>query len=82
MGNENGLAAALKSLNDVLMRNRVRQQVRSSERHEKKGVKRRRLQSERWRKQFANEVRHFILFFSVLLLSGNDCRCGRRYNWS
>jgi small subunit ribosomal protein MRP21 len=80
MGNEGGLASALKSLNDILARNRVKQQVRSSERHEKKGVKRRRLQSERWRKQFANEVRHFIRVFSLWLLNGVNCRCGRRYS--
>ncbi|KAF8163280.1 hypothetical protein B0H34DRAFT_316529 [Crassisporium funariophilum] len=51
------LGMAFKNLDGILMRNKVRQQLRLTERHEKKGVKRRRLQSERWRRQFANEVR-------------------------
>jgi len=53
---EEGLGTALKKLDGILGRNRVRQELRLTERHEKKGVKRRRLLSERWRKQFANEV--------------------------
>ncbi|KAG6890717.1 hypothetical protein C0995_005090 [Termitomyces sp. Mi166 len=44
-------------LQSILQRNRVQAQLRLTERHEKKGVKRRRLSSERWRKQFAHEVR-------------------------
>ncbi|KAL0567427.1 hypothetical protein V5O48_014565 [Marasmius crinis-equi] len=44
-------------LNAILGRNKVHQQLRMSERHEKKGVKRRRLESERWRRLFAHEVR-------------------------
>ncbi|KAF8959063.1 hypothetical protein BDZ97DRAFT_1616033, partial [Flammula alnicola] len=55
--NTGNLAVAFKTLGEILTRNKVRQQIRMSERHEKKGAKRRRLQSERWRKQFSNEVR-------------------------
>lgn len=55
------LAATFKHLDQILQRNKVRQQLRLTERHEKKGYKRRRLSSERWRKQFANEVRSNIL---------------------
>ncbi|KAF9480142.1 hypothetical protein BDN70DRAFT_805798 [Pholiota conissans] len=55
--NTGNLAIAFRSLNEILVRNKVRQTVRMTERHEKKGTKRRRLQSERWRKQFSNEVR-------------------------
>ncbi|KIM49142.1 hypothetical protein M413DRAFT_44219, partial [Hebeloma cylindrosporum] len=51
------LGATFKHLDQILQRNKVRHQLRLTERHEKKGYKRRRLSSERWRKQFANEVR-------------------------
>lgn len=50
------LAMAYKSLDIILSRNKVRQTLRMEERHEKKGVKRRRLSSQRWRKRFADEV--------------------------
>ncbi|KAF9264703.1 hypothetical protein L218DRAFT_841622, partial [Marasmius fiardii PR-910] len=48
---------AFRRLNTVLSRNKVVKQLRMTERHEKKGVKRRRLESERWRRLFAHEVR-------------------------
>ncbi|KAG6897800.1 hypothetical protein C0992_010876 [Termitomyces sp. T32_za158] len=48
---------AYSRLQTILYRNRVQIQLRQTERHEKKGVKRRRLCSERWRKRFAHEVR-------------------------
>ncbi|KAF9451050.1 hypothetical protein P691DRAFT_757636 [Macrolepiota fuliginosa MF-IS2] len=48
---------SLRALDGVLSRNKVKLQLRMTERHEKKGAKRRRLASERWRNQFANEVR-------------------------
>ncbi|XP_006458148.1 hypothetical protein AGABI2DRAFT_64440 [Agaricus bisporus var. bisporus H97] len=51
------LGESLRQLDSVLSRNKVKLQLRMTERHEKKGYKRRRLESERWRKQFANEVR-------------------------
>ncbi|KAJ8078753.1 hypothetical protein PM082_013036 [Marasmius tenuissimus] len=51
------VATAFQRLASTLSRNKVTQQLRMSERHEKKGVKRRRLQSERWRRLFAHEVR-------------------------
>lgn len=51
------LGDSLKALDGILARNKVKYELRSAERHEKKGVKRRRLASERWRNQFANEVR-------------------------
>ncbi|KAG6832396.1 hypothetical protein H0H92_002664 [Tricholoma furcatifolium] len=49
-------ADAYARLQGILQRNRVQAELRRTERHEKKGVKRRRLSSERWRKQFAHEV--------------------------
>ncbi|KAH7916063.1 hypothetical protein BJ138DRAFT_1109197 [Hygrophoropsis aurantiaca] len=48
---------AFARLKSRLRRNKVTYALKMQERHEKKGVKRRRLSSERWRKQFANEVR-------------------------
>ncbi|KXN82094.1 hypothetical protein AN958_03252 [Leucoagaricus sp. SymC.cos] len=51
------LGDSLKILDGILSRNKVKVQLRLTERHEKKGCKRRRLASERWRNQFANEVR-------------------------
>jgi small subunit ribosomal protein MRP21 len=54
------LADSLKQLDGILARNKVKLQLRMTERHEKKGYKRRRLASERWRNQFANEVRSSV----------------------
>ncbi|KAF5381002.1 hypothetical protein D9615_003931 [Tricholomella constricta] len=51
------VADAYARLHSILQRNKVRAQLRRAERHEKKGEKRRRLESERWRRQFAHEVR-------------------------
>ncbi|KAJ3786624.1 hypothetical protein GGU10DRAFT_310658 [Lentinula aff. detonsa] len=51
------LADAFKRVDMILARNKVRKQLKLAERHEKKGPKRRRLESERWRRLFAHEVR-------------------------
>ncbi|KAJ3867210.1 hypothetical protein EV359DRAFT_78776 [Lentinula novae-zelandiae] len=51
------LADAFRRLDMILARNKVRKQLKLAERHEKKGPKRRRLESERWRRLFAHEVR-------------------------
>ncbi|KAF9052613.1 hypothetical protein BJ165DRAFT_779584 [Panaeolus papilionaceus] len=51
------VADAYRKLESILQRNRVRPELKMMQRHEKKGVKRRRLSSQRWREQFANEVR-------------------------
>ncbi|PPQ79113.1 hypothetical protein CVT24_012788 [Panaeolus cyanescens] len=50
------VADAYRKLETILQRNRVRPELKMTQRHEKKGVKRRRLSSQRWREQFANEV--------------------------
>lgn len=50
------VAEAFKKLEQCLSRNRVKPELRLAERHEKKGAKRRRLESERWRIRFADEV--------------------------
>jgi ribosomal protein S21 len=50
------VAEALNTLQYTLQRNRVAMELRLTARHEKKGYKRRRLSSERWRRRFAHEV--------------------------
>jgi small subunit ribosomal protein MRP21 len=51
------VAVAYRRLQAVLRRNNVMFELRRNERHERKGDKRRRLSSQRWRKRFAHEVR-------------------------
>jgi ribosomal protein S21 len=55
------VADALNKLQYTLQRNRVMSELRLGARHEKKGYKRRRLSSERWRRRFAHEVRASFL---------------------
>jgi ribosomal protein S21 len=50
------VADALNKLQYTLQRNRVISELKSAARHEKKGYKRRRLSSKRWRRRFAHEV--------------------------
>ena len=50
------VADALNELQYTLRRNKVVTELRLTARHEKKGYKRRRLSSERWRRRFAHEV--------------------------
>ncbi|KAG6850231.1 hypothetical protein H0H93_016078 [Arthromyces matolae] len=61
------VAKSYDQLQTILQRNKVQAQLRRTERHEKKGVKRRRLSSERWRRRFAHEC------------VGN--RCAKKYSW-
>jgi hypothetical protein len=70
---------AYKRLDIRLARNKVRYELKRTERHEKKGAKRRRLTSERWRMRFADEVRYAFLStraknerFSCLTLAGSE----------
>ncbi|KAF8486491.1 hypothetical protein JB92DRAFT_1534416 [Gautieria morchelliformis] len=50
-----GVGQAYYKLQGILRANNVRTELRLAERHEKKGTKRRRLRSERWRRKFADE---------------------------
>lgn len=59
------VAEALNQLQYTLQRNRVVTELRLTARHEKKGYKRRRLSSERWRKRFAHEVWASFLWCDV-----------------
>ncbi|KAF5365750.1 hypothetical protein D9758_003302 [Tetrapyrgos nigripes] len=54
---DGNVSLALRKLDTILTKNKVRRDVWTQRRHEKKGVKRRRLESERWRRLFAHEVR-------------------------
>jgi len=54
------LTGAIKSLTNRLKANKVLQTWKYQMRHEKKGVKRRRLESQRWRRRFADEVCPFF----------------------
>ncbi|KZV86560.1 hypothetical protein EXIGLDRAFT_572344, partial [Exidia glandulosa HHB12029] len=51
------IALAYGSLRAILKRNNVESELRRAARHEKKGYKRRRLRSERWRRLFADQAR-------------------------
>ncbi|TFK54907.1 hypothetical protein OE88DRAFT_1642206 [Heliocybe sulcata] len=62
---------AYKYLESRLNRNRVKAEVRYQERHEKKGIKRNRLKSERWRRRFAHEVRKKIQLVNAIRRTGS-----------
>ena len=59
------VAEALNALQNTLWKNRVVTELRLTARHEKKGYKRRRLSSERWRRRFAHEVWASFLWCDV-----------------
>jgi len=54
---DTSVANASAALAFRIRRNKVRQDYTANMRHEKKGVKRRRLESQRWRRRFADHVR-------------------------
>lgn len=77
------VADAIRQLDSILNKNKVRQTLRLAQRHEKRGEKRRRLESERWRKQFANEVRFLMLYSSPQAEMTDSCsRSVRKYSSS
>ena len=59
------VAEALNKLQYTLRRNKVSRELGLAARHEKKGYKRRRLSSERWRRRFAHEVIASSLLYDV-----------------
>lgn len=61
---EKEIGGAFSKLQAILRTNNVIAELRRTERHEKKGVKRRRLRSERWRRRFAHEARSVQMFSS------------------
>ena len=52
----NDIGEAARKLDRILVENNVWKELRLTQRHEKKGAKRRRLSSERWRARFKEEV--------------------------
>jgi len=67
-----------------IRRNKVRQDYMANMRHEKKGVKRRRLESERWRRRFADHVRSVSQQVVVQCLTSPipEHRSGKRFSSS
>ncbi|KAJ6630777.1 hypothetical protein B0H10DRAFT_1938928 [Mycena sp. CBHHK59/15] len=63
-------AEGSRDLDRILARNRVRYTLRATERHEKKGVKRRRISSEQWRKHFAHQVRKNVQLVNKIRRKG------------
>ncbi|EIM89983.1 uncharacterized protein STEHIDRAFT_153820 [Stereum hirsutum FP-91666 SS1] len=67
---ESEFNVALTKLKNIVSRNRVRREAQDQRRHEKKGYKRRRLASVRWRKRFAYEVRKKIQLVNAIRARG------------
>jgi len=67
---DGNVADALNKLQYTLRRNRVSSELRLGARHEKKGYKRRRLSSERWRRRFAHEVRKKVQLVNKIRARG------------
>ncbi|PIL23902.1 hypothetical protein GSI_13653 [Ganoderma sinense ZZ0214-1] len=64
------IATALRQLKSILTINNVRSQNVRDERHEKKGEKRNRLKSLRWRRRFAHEVRKRVQLVNEIRARG------------
>ncbi|KAI0831204.1 hypothetical protein BC628DRAFT_1415741 [Trametes gibbosa] len=67
---KNEVAFALTKLKGILTINAVRQTAVRDERHEKKGEKRNRLKSQRWRRRFAHEVRKKVQLVNEIRARG------------
>ncbi|KAH9951322.1 hypothetical protein B0H21DRAFT_818376 [Amylocystis lapponica] len=67
----NDAAGAFGKLRRILSQNSVMQELRMAERHEKKGDKRRRLKSQRWRRRFAHEVRKKVQLVNEIRARGS-----------
>ncbi|KAI0054045.1 hypothetical protein FA95DRAFT_1551843 [Auriscalpium vulgare] len=64
------IAHALDVLQGTLAKNNVFAELKRAARHEKKGYKRRRLSSERWRRRFAEEVRKKVQLVNEIRARG------------
>ncbi|KAI1795970.1 hypothetical protein LXA43DRAFT_1090593 [Ganoderma leucocontextum] len=64
------VGTALRHLKTILTANNVRSQNVRDERHEKKGEKRNRLKSLRWRRRFAHEVRKRVQLVNEIRARG------------
>ncbi|KZT11395.1 uncharacterized protein LAESUDRAFT_692200 [Laetiporus sulphureus 93-53] len=65
------VGAAFTALRRIMSANAVARELRLVQRHEKKGVKRRRLKSERWRRRFAHEVRKKVKLVNEIRARGS-----------
>ncbi|KAK7054920.1 hypothetical protein VNI00_003383 [Paramarasmius palmivorus] len=67
---DGNITDAFQRLDRILNRNAVRGTWRADERHERKGEKRRRLKSTRWRKVFAHHVRKSVQLVTKIRTRG------------
>ena len=58
-------------LRRTMARNGVQSELQRAQRHEKKGYKRRRLASERWRRLFAHAVRQKVQLVQEIVKRGS-----------
>ncbi|KAH7107499.1 hypothetical protein BKA62DRAFT_649697 [Auriculariales sp. MPI-PUGE-AT-0066] len=65
-----GFVNSYANLRSTIAVNRVIFELRLAQRHEKKGYKRRRLASQRWRRVFASEVRKKVQIVKAILRRG------------
>lgn len=72
--NHGDLSYARNKLGQTLSINKVFHTFRMQKYHEKKGYKRRRLRSERWRKRFGHEVRMKIKLVNEIRNRSNSTR--------
>ncbi|EIW60480.1 uncharacterized protein TRAVEDRAFT_120749, partial [Trametes versicolor FP-101664 SS1] len=68
--NADAVGLALTKLKGILTVNAVRHTAVRDERHEKKGEKRNRLKSVRWRRRFAHEVRQKVQLVNEIRARG------------
>ncbi|TID23725.1 hypothetical protein E2P81_ATG03292 [Venturia nashicola] len=69
-GKPNDLGTKMSQLNGLVARNKIRSDFNKQKFHERGGMKRKRLKSERWRTRFKNEFRKTVLRVQVLRKKG------------
>lgn len=69
-GKPNDLGIKMRQLDGLVARNRIRSDFNKQKFHERGGMKRKRLKSERWRTRFKNEVRKTVLRVQALRRKG------------
>ncbi|KAF8582684.1 hypothetical protein K439DRAFT_139088 [Ramaria rubella] len=66
--NQEPVSRAYARLQSILRQNNIKRELKLAERHEKKGAKRRRLRSERWKRKFSDEVRKKVQLVTEIRL--------------
>lgn len=69
-GKANDLGAKMRQLDGLVARNRIRNDFQKQRYHERGGMKRKRLKSERWRTRLKNEFRKTVLRVQALRKKG------------